>query len=52
MERLTILVEITRMVVRQQRWVLLPAFFVLILVSALVFAVQASPLAPFIYPLF
>lgn len=52
MERLRLLVELWQLVrVRRLYW-MLPTLLTLLLVGVLIVAAQASPLAPFIYPLF
>lgn len=52
MRRLSIVAELLRMIWLRRTWVLLPPVLTLLLVGALAFFGQASPLAPLLYPLF
>ncbi len=40
------------MIWQRKKWVLSPPMLFIVLVGALAFFAQASPLAPFLYPLF
>ncbi len=52
MRRLAIVGELLGMIWKRRTWVLLPPVLLLALIGALALAAQASPLAPFLYPLF
>lgn len=51
-DRLSVIGELLRMLISRKRWVLIPAVIVTATVGLLLLFVQASPIAPFLYPLF
>lgn len=51
-ERLSVLVQLLRFAATGRRWWLLPVLIGLFLVGVLSLAGTASPLTPFLYPLF
>lgn len=52
MYRFGILGELLQMVWQRRAWILVPPIAALILIGALIFLAQATPLGPLIYPLF
>jgi len=50
--RVSILVELFRMVWEHRSWMLLPPLVALILVGGLIALGQVTPLGPLVYPLF
>lgn len=52
MHRLGVVVELFRMIAAHRTWILLPPLLAIVLAGALIVLGEATPLGPFIYPLF
>lgn len=52
MRRLLVLAELFDMVRQRRSWILVPPLLALALVATLMIVGQATPLGPFVYPLF
>ncbi len=52
MDRLWTVIELVRLIAARRKWMLLPPVLILLVVAGLLIVVEATPLSPFLYPLF